>query len=192
MPFCEPYAREQEAYFAMGKLTWESQGFRGGALDGMRGRGGGTSVGNGPRKERGPSLPSGYRLDQADPDAIVLGRPDGSEIATFSAVGAILGRWRRVPGRTSGAGGLGMVQAPLYRAPHVLFRRGAWRGSCGSSRAAAPPAGRPYFRASAAAACCAHPRRSLTFPRPSLARPLTVPSGTPSSSEVSDWVCSDR
>jgi hypothetical protein len=33
-------------------------------------------------------LPSGYRLDQADPDAVVLRRPDGSEIATFSAVGA--------------------------------------------------------------------------------------------------------
>ncbi len=91
VPFCESCAREQEAYFAMGELTRESQGFRGeplvGALDVMR-RGGGTSVGNGPRKERGPFLPSGYRLDQADPDAVVLRRPDGSEIATFSAVGA--------------------------------------------------------------------------------------------------------
>jgi hypothetical protein len=39
IPFCEPCAREQGAYFAMGELTRESQGFRGGALDGMRGEG---------------------------------------------------------------------------------------------------------------------------------------------------------
>ena len=43
VPFCEPCAREQEAYFAMGELTRESQGFRGeplvGALDVMRGEG---------------------------------------------------------------------------------------------------------------------------------------------------------
>ena len=43
---------------------------------------------NGPKEERGPYLPSGYGLDETDPDAIVLRRPDGSEVATFSAVGA--------------------------------------------------------------------------------------------------------
>ena len=40
IPFCEPCAREQEAYLAMGELTREVQGFRSeplvGALDGMR------------------------------------------------------------------------------------------------------------------------------------------------------------
>jgi hypothetical protein len=45
-------------------------------------------VENGP-EERGAYLPSGYTLDETDPDAIVLRRrPDGSEVATFSAVGA--------------------------------------------------------------------------------------------------------
>ena len=43
---------------------------------------------DGPREERGPYLPSGYRLDEADPDTIVLRRADGSEVAAFSAVGA--------------------------------------------------------------------------------------------------------
>ena len=51
--------------------------------------GGTPPVDNGPREERrGPYLPSGYTLDETDPDAIVLRRPDGSEVATFSAVGA--------------------------------------------------------------------------------------------------------
>jgi hypothetical protein len=40
VPFCEPCAREQEAYFAMGELIREAQGFRSeplvGALDGTR------------------------------------------------------------------------------------------------------------------------------------------------------------
>jgi hypothetical protein len=46
-------------------------------------------VDNGPKEEgRGPYLPSGYTLDETDPDEIVLRRPDGSEVATFSAVGA--------------------------------------------------------------------------------------------------------
>ena len=40
LPFCEPCAREQEAYFAMGELNREVQGFRSeplvGALDGTR------------------------------------------------------------------------------------------------------------------------------------------------------------
>ena len=45
-------------------------------------------MGNGPREERGPYLPSGYRLDETDPDAVVLRRADGTEVATFSAVGA--------------------------------------------------------------------------------------------------------
>ena len=43
---------------------------------------------DGRREERGPYLPSGYRLDETDPYAVVLRRPDGSEVATFSAVGA--------------------------------------------------------------------------------------------------------
>ena len=43
---------------------------------------------NGPKEERGPCLPSGYTLDETDPDAIVLRRADGSEVGTFSAVGA--------------------------------------------------------------------------------------------------------
>ena len=45
-------------------------------------------VDNGPKEERGTYLPSGYTLDETDPDAIVLRRPDGSEVGTFSAVGA--------------------------------------------------------------------------------------------------------
>jgi hypothetical protein len=40
VPFCEPCAREQEAYFAVGELTLEAQGFRSeplvGALGGTR------------------------------------------------------------------------------------------------------------------------------------------------------------
>ena len=40
VPFCEPCAREQEAYFAVGELTREAQGFRSeplvGALGGTR------------------------------------------------------------------------------------------------------------------------------------------------------------
>ena len=44
---------------------------------------------DGPREERrGAYMPSGYTLDETDPDAIVLRRPDGSEVGTFSAVGA--------------------------------------------------------------------------------------------------------
>jgi hypothetical protein len=43
---------------------------------------------NGPEGQRGTHLPSGYTLDETDPDAIVLRRPDGSEVGTFSAVGA--------------------------------------------------------------------------------------------------------
>ena len=37
---------------------------------------------------RGPYLPDDYHLDETDPDAVVLRRPDGSEVGTFSAVGA--------------------------------------------------------------------------------------------------------
>ncbi len=40
IPFCEACAREQEAYFAVGELTQETQDLRGGplgeALDGVR------------------------------------------------------------------------------------------------------------------------------------------------------------
>jgi hypothetical protein len=45
-------------------------------------------VDNGPEEERGPYLPSGYTLDETDPDVIVLRRSDGSGVATFSVVGA--------------------------------------------------------------------------------------------------------
>jgi hypothetical protein len=47
-------------------------------------------VDDGPEEERGPYLPSGYALDETDPDVIVLRRADGSGVATFSAVGADL------------------------------------------------------------------------------------------------------
>ena len=43
---------------------------------------------NAPKEQRGPYLPSGYTLDETDPDVIVLRRPDGSGVATFSAVEA--------------------------------------------------------------------------------------------------------
>ena len=37
---------------------------------------------------RSPYLPSGYRLDETDPDEVVLRREDGSEVAAYSATGA--------------------------------------------------------------------------------------------------------
>ena len=43
---------------------------------------------DGQRQSRVPYLPSGYRLDETDPDALVLRRADGAEVPTFSAVGA--------------------------------------------------------------------------------------------------------
>ena len=43
---------------------------------------------DGERERRSPYLPDDYHLDETDPDAIVLRRADGSEVATFSAVGA--------------------------------------------------------------------------------------------------------
>ncbi len=48
---------------------------------------------DGPREDRGPYLPSGYTLDETDPDVIVLRRPDGSGVATF-----FLGGGGRSPG----------------------------------------------------------------------------------------------
>ena len=49
----------------------------------------GDVTGNGPREGRGPYLPSGYYLDELDGrDLVVLRRPDGSEVAVFSALGA--------------------------------------------------------------------------------------------------------
>jgi hypothetical protein len=47
----------------------------------MRGR-------DGERERRSPYLPTGYRLDESDPDLAVLRREDGSEVAVFSAKGA--------------------------------------------------------------------------------------------------------
>ena len=44
---------------------------------------------DGPREPRRPYLPSGYTLDElAERDFAVLRRPDGSEVATFRAMGA--------------------------------------------------------------------------------------------------------
>ncbi len=39
IPFCEPCAREQEAYFAIGELVESSYGFRGRHPSGIAGRG---------------------------------------------------------------------------------------------------------------------------------------------------------
>ncbi len=39
---------------------------------------------NGPEEKRPPYLPDGYSLDETtDPGAVILRRPDGSEVATF-------------------------------------------------------------------------------------------------------------
>jgi hypothetical protein len=43
---------------------------------------------DGGREMRGPYLPDDYHLDETDPDEVVLRRAAGSEVATFSAVGA--------------------------------------------------------------------------------------------------------
>jgi len=45
---------------------------------------------DGPREPRRPYLPSGYALDELAKreDFVVLRRPDGSEVATFRAMGA--------------------------------------------------------------------------------------------------------
>ena len=42
----------------------------------------------GRRRSGGPCLSEGYRLDQLDPDILVLRRPDNSDVAYFSARGA--------------------------------------------------------------------------------------------------------
>jgi hypothetical protein len=44
--------------------------------------------GDGDRESRSPYLPSGYRLDETDPDEVVLRHEDGSEVAVFGATGA--------------------------------------------------------------------------------------------------------
>ena len=44
---------------------------------------------NGPKEERGPYLPSRYSLDElSERGFVILRRPDGSEVAVFSATGA--------------------------------------------------------------------------------------------------------
>ena len=44
---------------------------------------------DGRREERAPYLPSGYRLDElTEREFVILRRPDGSEVAVFSAMGA--------------------------------------------------------------------------------------------------------
>jgi hypothetical protein len=46
-------------------------------------------VRDGGPERRSPYPPSGYRLDETDPDAeVVLRREDGSEVAVYSATGA--------------------------------------------------------------------------------------------------------
>lgn len=35
-----------------------------------------------------PNLPRGYRLDEGQPDFVFLIRPDGSQVAVFSGLGA--------------------------------------------------------------------------------------------------------
>ncbi len=45
--------------------------------------------GDGGRESRSPYLPSSYALDETTyPDAVILRREDGSEVAAFSATGA--------------------------------------------------------------------------------------------------------
>ena len=45
--------------------------------------------GDGDRERRSPYLPDGYALDETtDPGTVILRRPDGSEVAAFSAEGA--------------------------------------------------------------------------------------------------------
>ena len=44
---------------------------------------------NGPAEKRPSYLPSGFSLDETTyPGAVILRRPDGSEVAAFSAEGA--------------------------------------------------------------------------------------------------------
>ena len=43
---------------------------------------------DGQREERAPYLPSGYHLDEAMRELVVLRREDGSEVAAFGATGA--------------------------------------------------------------------------------------------------------
>jgi hypothetical protein len=40
------------------------------------------------RGAEGPGLPTHYYLDESDPDVLVLRRPDGTFVASFSAEGA--------------------------------------------------------------------------------------------------------
>ena len=42
------------------------------------------------RQEGDPHLPPGYRLDRSDPDLWTLRRPEGWEVAYFSATAAII------------------------------------------------------------------------------------------------------
>ena len=43
--------------------------------------------GNGPKDQRARYLSTGYRLDErTDPDAVILRREDGSEVAVFGEV----------------------------------------------------------------------------------------------------------
>ena len=43
---------------------------------------------DGQREGRAPYLPSGYVLDETGREFVILRRPDGSEVAAFSATGA--------------------------------------------------------------------------------------------------------
>ena len=60
IPFCEACAREQEAYFAIGELTQETQDLRGETLGGALGE-----TLDGMRRQRADSLATAKRLDLA-------------------------------------------------------------------------------------------------------------------------------
>ena len=48
-----------------------------------------ATVRNAPGEKRPPYPPDGFSLDETtDPGAVILRRPDGSEVAAFSAEGA--------------------------------------------------------------------------------------------------------
>ena len=63
IPFCEACAREQEAYFAIGELTWEeTQGLRSEPLSNTLGKTLGETL-EGIRRQRADVLAAARRLD---------------------------------------------------------------------------------------------------------------------------------
>jgi hypothetical protein len=56
----------------------------GGIVGNSSPRGRMSTVRNGPERKRPPYLPDGYALDEtADPGAVILRRPDGSEVVAY-------------------------------------------------------------------------------------------------------------